>query len=139
MIAKVAFVFFANIKIACLQSLPTAVSIIADSSIAALKSHWVRSITYDNGKEFAQHTRISEALGADIYFAKPYASWQRGSNENMNGLIRQYFPKSMRLDKLTAEQVQVVDHKLNTRPRKALGYLTPLEVLSINHTVALGS
>ncbi len=113
--------------------------IIAQSSIDALKPHRVHSITFDNGKEFAQHTRISEALRADIYFAKPYASWQRGSNENMNGLIRQYFPKSMRLDLLTAKEIAEVEHKLNTRPRKTLGYLTPIEVLSRNHTVALGT
>ena len=113
--------------------------VIADSSIAALKSHQVHSITYDNGKEFAQHIRISDSLRADIYFAKPYASWQRGSNENMNGLIRQYFPKAMRLDQLTHQEIAAVENKLNNRPRKTLGYLTPLEVLSRYHTVALAS
>ena len=78
--------------------------IIATSSIDALKAHEVHTITYDNGKEFAKHKEVSKALGADVYFAKPYASWQRGSNENMNGLIRQYLPKSVRLDTVTIEQ-----------------------------------
>ena len=104
--------------------------IIATSSIDVLKAHEVHTITYDNGKEFAKHKEVSKALGADIYFAKPYASWQRGSNENMNGLIRQYLPKSVRLDTVTIEQTQFIEQRLNNRPRKVLGYQTPLEVLS---------
>ena len=104
--------------------------IIATSSIDALKAHEVHTITYDNGKEFAKHKEVSKALGADVYFAKPYASWQRGSNENMNGLIRQYLPKSVRLDTVTIEQTQFIEQRLNNRPRKVLGYQTPLEVLS---------
>ena len=104
--------------------------LIATSSIDVLKAHEVHTITYDNGKEFAKHKEVSKALGADIYFAKPYASWQPGSNENMNGLIRQYLPKSVRLDTVTIEQTQFIEHRLNNRPRKVLGYQTPLEVLS---------
>lgn len=105
-------------------------SLIATSSIDALKDHEVQTITFDNGKEFAKHHLVAEALNADIYFAKPYASWQRGSNENMNGLIRQYLPKSVVLDTVTIEQTQFIEHRLNNRPRKVLGYQTPLEVLS---------
>ena len=104
--------------------------IIATSSIDVLKAHEVHTITYDNSKEFAKHKEVFKALGADIYFAKPYASWQRGSNENMNGLIRQYLPKSVRLDTVTIEQTQFIEQRLNNRPRKVLGYQTPLEVLS---------
>lgn len=105
---------------------------IAQSCINALKSYQVKTITFDNGKEFAKHKDIAERLQADIYFAKPYASWQRGRNENMNGLIRQYLPKAMRLDQVTLEQTQFIEQRLNNRPRKTLGYLTPLEVLSRN-------
>lgn len=104
--------------------------LIAKSSIEALKSYQVETITYDNGKEFAKHEDVAKALRTDIYFAKPYASWQRGTNENMNGLIRQYLPKSMRLDRVTTEQTRWIEQRLNNRPRKILGYLTPIEVLS---------
>lgn len=111
--------------------------VIAQSSIDALKSFGVLTITYDNGKEFAHHEKVAKALDVDIYFAKPYASWQRGSNENMNGLIRQYLPKNMPLDKVTRKQTDFIEGRLNNRPRKTLGYLTPFEVLSRNHSVAL--
>lgn len=73
---------------------------------------------------------MAEALNIDVYFAKPYASRQWGTNENMNGLIRQYLPKSVRLDDVTIEQTQLIEERLNNRPRKVLGYQTPLEVLS---------
>ena len=104
--------------------------LIAQSSIEALKSYQVETITYDNGKEFAKHQDVADALNVDVYFAKPYASWQRGTNENMNGLIRQYLPKSVRLDNVTIEQTQFIEERLKNRPRKILGYQTPLEVLS---------
>lgn len=104
--------------------------LIASSSIKALKSFNVHTVTYDNGKEFARHNEVAEALNIDVYFAKPYASWQRGTNENMNGLIRQYLPKSVRLDDVTIEQTLFIEERLNNRPRKVLGYQTPLEVLS---------
>ncbi len=113
--------------------------VIAQSSIDALESFGALTITYDNGKEFAHHEKVAKALDVDVYFAKPYASWQRGSNENMNGLIRQYLPKNMPLDKVTREQTDFIEDRLNNRPRKTLGYLTPLEVLSRNQFVALGT
>jgi len=87
-----------------------------------------RSITFDNGKEFASHAEISRKLGAKIYFARPYHAWERGSNENMNGLIRDYFPKGTDFTKLTHAQVARVERLLNERPRKILGYRTPSEV-----------
>ena len=105
-------------------------TLIASSSIKALKPFKIHTVTYDNGKEFARHNEVAEALNIDVYFAKPYASWQRGTNENMNGLIRQYLPKSVRLDDVTIEQTQFIEERLNNRPRKVLGYQTPLEVLS---------
>lgn len=86
------------------------------------------SITADNGKEFAMHETISEHLEIDFYFAHPYCSWERGLNENTNGLIRQYFPKSTNFKNVTDEQVTEVMDKLNNRPRKSLGFKTPKEM-----------
>lgn len=83
------------------------------------------SITADNGKEFADHEQIAKTLGIDFYFAKPYHSWERGTNENTNGLIRQYLPKSEPLSDLTKETEQMIMDRLNHRPRKTLGYRTP--------------
>jgi len=87
----------------------------------------VFSVTTDNGKEFAQHEKVSEMLDTKFYFAQPYHSWERGLNENTNGLVRQYFPKGCDFTKLTQEQVLEVENKLNNRPRKTLGYRTPNE------------
>ena len=86
------------------------------------------TVTLDNGKEFAGHEQIAVALQADIYFVNPYCSWERGLNENSNGLLRQYFPKSMELTDVTEEQVQWAVVRLNHRPRKVLGFRTPFEV-----------
>jgi IS30 family transposase len=86
------------------------------------------TMTFDNGKEFAEHETIAAELDADVYFAHPYHSWERGLNENSNGLLRQYFPKGMELVKVTQEQVQWAIDRLNHRPRKVLGFRTPFEV-----------
>ena len=86
------------------------------------------TITFDNGKEFAEHELMGAYLKADIYFAHPYSSWERGLNENSNGLLRQYFPKGMDLTEITDEQVQMAVDRLNHRPRKVLGFRTPHEV-----------
>lgn len=95
--------------------------------LGAIKT-FVKTITFDNGKEFTQHEKVAEKLSCDTYFAKPYHSWERGQNENANGLLRQYFPKKMKLTNVKVEQViQAVD-KLNSRPRKCLGYKTAYEV-----------
>lgn len=88
---------------------------------------WVKTTTYDNGKEFSYHEEISQALGCDAYFAKPYHSWERGQNENANGLLRQYFPKSMELIDIPVSAVFAAVDKLNSRPRKCLGFRTPYE------------
>lgn len=101
------------------------------SSIIALLGvfkEWVRTLTFDNGKEFALHGQVAKALECETYFAKPYHSWERGQNENANGLLRQYFPKTMGLLDVTARQVLEAVHKLNNRPRKCLGFRTPYEV-----------
>ncbi len=85
----------------------------------------VLSITADNGKEFAYHEQIAAKLKCDVYFANPYCSWERGLNENTNGLIRQRFPKSTDLSKVTDKEVRQAIDSLNKRPRKLLGYKTP--------------
>ena len=91
----------------------------------------VLTITADNGKEFSYHEQISEALDADIYFAHPYSSWERGLNENTNGLLRQYFPKGTDLKMVTQQEVDVAVTRLNTRPRKGLNYRTPEQLMGV--------
>lgn len=102
--------------------------------------HWVThrtSLTFDNGKEFAGHQEITRALKMDCYFAHPYASWERGTNENTNGLLRQYLPKTRTLKDLsTKEEMHIMD-RLNLRPRKCLAFMTPYEVFFEQHLVAL--
>jgi len=103
---------------------------------------WVRTITYGNGREFADHEGMASDLDARIYFAHPYASWERGLNENINGLIRQYFPKQRDLTSVTHEEVEQAMEKFNHRPRKSLGFRTPYEVFfktKTSLTVALQS
>lgn len=100
----------------------------------------MRTITADNGAEFSRHAELSRELGADVYFAEPYSSWQRGRNENTNGLIRQYLPKKTDFRTVSAELIAQVEWALNNRPRKTLGYRTPMEVMARKrprHTVPL--
>ena len=86
---------------------------------------WVHTITYDNGREFARHQDINAALECASYFAAPYHSWERGLNENTNGLIRQYIPKQSDLRRIEPDHIQFVQDRLNRRPRKTLDYATP--------------
>lgn len=88
----------------------------------------VRTLTADNGKEFALHEEIAQAIEADFYFAHPYRSWERAINENTNGLIRQFFPKGHDFSKITKAEIEIVVNLLNNRPRKTLGFRTPNEV-----------
>ncbi len=90
------------------------------------------TITADNGKEFALHKTIKQDLGVDFFFARPYHSWERGANENINGLIRQYFPKGSSFDNISELDIKRVQNKLNNRPRKKLGFLSPIEFFSVN-------
>lgn len=94
----------------------------------------VLTLTSDNGKEFTKHAKISKELTAGFYFATPYHSWERGLNENTNGLVRQYFPKGMDFATLTHAKVQYVEDLLNNRPRKTLGYRSPNEVFAMLST-----
>lgn len=93
-----------------------------------LLPHPVHTMTFDNGKEFAQHGNIAMALNTLCYFATPYHAWERGLNEHTNGLVRQYLPKSTDLSNITDELLERIEELLNHRPRKALGYKTPFEV-----------
>jgi IS30 family transposase len=99
-------------------------------SLRDLPAELRRTMTLDNGKEFAEHEQLAEDLELDIYFAKPYASWQRGTNEHTNGLLRQFFPKGTDFARISHRQVARVEKLLNERPRKRLGYRTPQEVLA---------
>jgi IS30 family transposase len=105
-------------------------ALVSEAMIAMLKPYTmcVHTLTADNGREFAEHERIASTLDADFYFAHPYSSWERGANENMNGLIRQFFPKKMAFNLITSKEIEMAMHRLNHRPRKCLGYRTPHEV-----------
>ena len=104
---------------------------VAAATIALLAPHkgHTQTITADNGKEFADHATISQALDAAVYFAHPYHAWERGLNENTNGLIRQYVPKGTALDTLSQAQIHHIMDRLNHRPRKGLAFQTPHEIL----------
>jgi transposase, IS30 family len=97
--------------------------------IQAVPQSWRKTMTFDNGKEFAEHSRLGEQLALAIYFAKPYAAWQRGTNENTNGLLRQLYPNGTDFLKVRPSALQETQNNLNNRPRKCLGYRTPAEVL----------
>jgi IS30 family transposase len=88
----------------------------------------VKTLTFDNGKEFAGHAYIDEQLQSTAYFARPFASWERGSNENFNGLLRQYIPKKRSMSTVSDEEIRMIQNRLNNRPRKRLGFKTPAEV-----------
>ena len=90
---------------------------------------YIKTITAENGSEFAQHHRVSETTGIEFFFARPYHAWERGANENLNGLIRQYFPKRTDFKTVTNQQIQDVEKKLNNRPRKRFNFKTPQQVM----------
>jgi len=90
----------------------------------------IHTITGDNGKEFAEHKMIAKQLNINFYFAHPYHSWERGANENVNGLIRQYIPKKTDFSSITDEYIEYIQNKLNNRPRKRLNFLSPNEIFN---------
>ena len=89
-----------------------------------------RSLTWDRGTEMAEHVRFTVATDVKVYFCDPHSPWQRGSNENTNGLLRQFFPKGTDFSRISHREVARVEQLLNERPRKRLGYRTPAEVLA---------
>ena len=88
-----------------------------------------KSMTYDNGIEMAKHQEITKKTGVKIYFAHPYSSWERGTNENTNGLIRRYLPKGTDFNKIPLKELLIIQEKLNNRPRKIIGFKTPKEII----------
>jgi IS30 family transposase len=115
-------------------------NLVADATISLLRpfANLVHTITGDNGKEFADHVRIAETLKTNFYFAHPYSAWERGTNENTNGLIRQYFPKQTDFSKVALTETKIAVDRLNHRPRKCLDFMTPFEVF-FDQSVALDS
>ncbi len=92
---------------------------------------FTKTLTYDNGTEMAQHKQFSKQTGMPVYFAHPYCSWERGTNENTNGLIRRYFPKKTDFNTITEKELKKAQNALNNRPRKVLGYRTPNQVMEM--------
>lgn len=111
---------------------------VGEATITMLSTKTCKTITSDNGKEFANHELVAKELKVDYFFAHPFSSWERGTNENTNGLIRQYFPKHSAFTTITHEDVIAVMNKLNNRPRKCLGFQTPNEVY-YSYSIALVS
>jgi transposase, IS30 family len=99
----------------------------AEKAFRGIPKKYRKTYTVDNGKEFAMHKELAKRLGGKVYFAHPYHSWERGLNENTNGLLRQYLPKSRSFADLTEKELAKIVAKLNNRPRKSLGYRTPRE------------
>ena len=115
--------------------------LVGDTVIDLLQpySSSLHTITADNGKEFAHHERIARQLGVDFFFAHPYAAWERGANENMNGLVRQYIPKDRDFSSVTDQELKMILHRLNHRPRKCLDFCSPFEVFFDQSPVALNT
>ena len=118
-------------KFTLMRILPTKEAIGVSNAITELLypvKQFTHTITSDNGKEFTLHEDIASSLDTDFYFCDPYSSWQRGLNENTNGLIRRYIPKRTEFADISRAEIMMIQNKLNHRPRKALGYKTPFEV-----------
>ena len=111
---------------------------LANGQARDLKIDFPINLTADNGKEFTYHEKISKAVLTDVYFALPYSSWERGLNENTNGLLRQYFPKHTDLKTVTQTEVRRAVNRLNSRPRKDLELKTPDQLMSA-HRAALAA
>ncbi len=91
----------------------------------------IYTITGDNGTEFADHRKIAKELGIDFFFTHPYSSWEKGTNENTNGLIRQYFPKGTDFNKVSDDAILIVEEELNNRPRKILDYISLIQIFDL--------
>ncbi len=115
-----------GVKLARVAAEPT-----LDAQLAVyrqLPAHAVRSVTVDNGSEFAHHYRLADTIGVPTYFCDPYSAYQRGSNEHLNGRLRKYLPKGTSFADLTQTELDEIIQEINNRPRKVLGWATPAEV-----------
>lgn len=125
-----------------MKHVPTKEANVVADAICEILEDWkpfIHTITSDNGKEFAAHLDIAERLNIDYYFARPYHSWERGANENLNGLVRQYFPKKYDFSLITQEKINEVENRINSRPRKRYKYENPIfrmDKLLFNNEVA---
>jgi IS30 family transposase len=108
----------------------------ADASMTKLPEQLRKTLTWDRGKEISAHAQFALETGTKVFFADPHSPWQRPTNENTNGLLRQYFPKGTDLSRWSAEDLEAVAHALNNRPRKSLGWKTPAEVFEEQTTLA---
>ena len=108
-------------------------------ALSDMPASWLKTLTFDNGTEFAKHEQIAASLPTAIYFANAYAAYQRGANENTNGLLRRYLPKTMDLRTLTQGRLDYIVEELNNRPRKILGYYTPNEIFRRQRDAALAA
>lgn len=124
---KTGFVFITKLKTKSGSSTVSAVA----SRVSMLPKHLKKTLTLDNGPENRLWESMEKETGMNVYFAHPYSSWERGTNENTNGLIREYFPKKTDFDMITEEEISKVEYALNTRPRKRLNWQTPLELMSV--------
>jgi len=124
---KTRFVYIVKIANRKSETVTTAFKKSLSNMTAKLK----KTMTYDNGMEMANHKWFTEETGMKVYFAHPYSSWERGTNENTNGLIRRYFPKKTDFSNITESELKVVQEKLNNRPRKVLGYYTANEMMKL--------
>jgi len=107
--------------------------------LSRLPEQWRQTLTVDNGGEFAQFARVEQACAIDFYFADPYCAWQRGTNENTNGLVRRYLPKGTDFSHIDDQYLAILANSLNNRPRKCLNYRTPIEVIHLALSGALRS
>ena len=107
-----------------------AVRNVLTETVQRLPDHLWQSLTWDQGREMAQHVQFSVDTGVDVYFCDPKSPWQRGTNENTNGLLRQYFPKGTNMKLLTQSDLDQAAYSLNTRPRQTLGGMTPSDKLA---------
>lgn len=124
---KTGYVFITKLYAKSGQATTSAVT----SRLIKLPKKYRKTLTLDNGPENKDWKALKAATGLDIYFAHPYHSWERGTNENTNGLIREYFPKKTDFSMITEEEISKVEYDLNTRPRKRLNWKTPLELMSV--------
>ena len=120
------FVFFAYVATKDADGVAAAII----GLLAGLPKSFLDTLTFDNGKEFARFEQIKQALGIEVYFAKPYHSWERGTNENRNGIVRKVLPKGRSFDDITEEEMRRIDRLLNDRPLKCLNWRTPREAFT---------